>query len=108
MSIPSGDEVRDVIKENVYDPEIGLNVVDLGLIYGVDVDKKDDGKNRAMVTMTLTSPGCPVGPHIIGSIQSYVHKAYPDLDEIDVHVVWEPMWNPDMMTQEAKDLLGFF
>ncbi len=108
MSIPTGDDVREVIKENVDDPEIGLNVVDLGLIYDVEVDKKDDGKNRAMVTMTLTSPGCPVGPHIIGGIQSYVHRAYPELDEIDVHVVWEPMWNPDMMTQEAKDLLGFF
>ncbi len=108
MSLPTGDDVREVIKENVYDPEIGLNVVDLGLIYDVEVDKKDDGKNRAMVTMTLTSPGCPVGPHIIGGIQNYVHRAYPELDEIDVHVVWEPMWNPDMMTQEAKDLLGFF
>ena len=107
MGLPTGDNVLDVIRENVYDPEIGLNVVDLGLIYGVDIENKD-GKNRAMVTMTLTSPGCPVGPHIIGGIQQYVHKAYPELDEIDIHVVWDPMWNPDMMTQEAKDLLGFF
>ncbi len=107
MGLPTGDEVREVIKENVFDPEIGLNVVDLGLVYDVAVEEKD-GKGRAMVTMTLTSPGCPVGPHIIGGIQSCVHKGYPELDEIDVHVVWEPMWNPDMMTQEAKDLLGFF
>jgi metal-sulfur cluster biosynthetic enzyme len=107
MGLPNGDSVRDVIKENVFDPEIGLNVVDLGLIYDVDIEEKD-GKNRAMITMTLTSPGCPVGPAIIGGIQSYVHKSYPELDEIDVHVVWDPMWNPDMMTQEAKDLLGFF
>ncbi len=107
MALPTADEVRDVIKETVYDPEIGLNVVDLGLIYDVDVEDKNDNA-MAQITMTLTSPGCPVGPHIIGGIQQYVHKAFPELDQINVHVVWEPMWNPDMMTQEAKDLLGFF
>ena len=107
MSLPTADEVRDVIRENVYDPEIGLNVVDLGLIYGVDV-AEDKGTKKANIEMTLTSPGCPVGPHIIGGIQTYIHKSFPELDEIDVHVVWDPMWNPDMMTQEAKDLLGFF
>ncbi len=107
MALPTADDVREVIKEIVYDPEIGLNVVDMGLIYDLDVEEKN-GKKRAQVTMTLTSPGCPVGPHIIGGIQTYVHQAFPELDEINVHVVWDPLWSPDMMTQEAKDLLGFF
>jgi metal-sulfur cluster biosynthetic enzyme len=107
MAVPNADEVRDVIRENVYDPEIGLNVVDLGLIYDVDIEQVEE-KNKAHITMTLTSPGCPVGPHIIGGIQNSVHKQYPELDEINIHVVWDPLWNPDMMTQEAKDLLGFF
>jgi metal-sulfur cluster biosynthetic enzyme len=107
MGAPTSDEVRDVIRENVFDPEIGLNVVDLGLIYDVEVEEQD-AANKASITMTLTSPGCPVGPHIIGGIQKCVHDAYPELKEINVHVVWDPMWNPDMMTQEAKDTLGFF
>ena len=107
MTIPTADEVLEIIRANVYDPEIGLNVVDLGLIYDVDVDVVD-GKNVVNVTMTLTSPGCPVGPTIIGGVQTYVHKEYPDVDAINVHVVWEPLWSPDRMTQEAKDILGFF
>ena len=107
MALPTADEVREVVRANVFDPEIGLNVVDLGLLYDVDVEQAD-GKNKANVTMTLTSPGCPVGPHIIGGVQTYVHEKYPELDEISVHVVWDPLWSPDMMTQEAKDMLGFF
>ena len=96
--------VREVIRQNVHDPELGLNIVDLGLVYGIDVK---EGK-IVDVEMTLTSPGCPVGPQLIAGVQNYVHRTYPDLDEINVHVVWSPMWNPDMMTQEAKDQLGFF
>jgi metal-sulfur cluster biosynthetic enzyme len=96
--------VREVIRQNVHDPELGLNIVDLGLVYGIDVK---EGK-IVDVEMTLTSPGCPVGPQLIAGVQTYVHRSYPDLDEINVHVVWAPMWNPDMMTQEAKDQLGFF
>jgi metal-sulfur cluster biosynthetic enzyme len=104
MAEATEEGVLDVIRKNVYDPEIGLNVVDLGLIYDVKVP---EGK-RADVRMTLTSPGCPVGPQIISGVQTYVHQAYPDLEAINVHVVWTPLWNPDMMTQEAKDQLGFF
>lgn len=104
MAMPTEDSVREVIRKNVFDPEIGLNIVDLGLIYDVKVpDEKS-----VDVKMTLTSPGCPVGPQIIASVQTYVNQAYPDLDAINVHVVWTPMWNPDMMSEEAKDQLGFF
>ncbi len=96
--------VREVLRQNVHDPEIGLNIVDLGLVYGIEVK---DGK-VVNITMTLTSPGCPIGPQIISGVQTYLQRAYPDLDEINVHIVWTPMWNPDMMSQEAKDQLGFF
>jgi metal-sulfur cluster biosynthetic enzyme len=104
MTAPTPDDVREVIRQNVYDPEIGLNIVDLGLVYDIKVP---EGKT-VDVEMTLTSPGCPVGPQLISGVQSYIHQAYPDLDAINVHVVWSPLWNPDMMTQEAKDQLGFF
>jgi len=104
MAAPTEKDVLDVIRKNVFDPEIGLNIVDLGLVYDVKVP---EGKT-VDVEMTLTSPGCPVGPQIIAGVQTYVHKAYPELDAINVHVVWSPLWNPDMMTQEAKDMLGFY
>lgn len=104
MAQATEEGVLDAIRKNVYDPEIGLNIVDLGLIYDVKVPEE----KRVDVKMTLTSPGCPVGPQIIAGVQTYVHQAYPELEAINVHVVWTPMWNPDMMTQEAKDQLGFF
>jgi len=104
MATPNENDVREVIRKNVFDPEIGLNIVDLGLVYDVKVP----GGKTVDVEMTLTSPGCPVGPQIIAGVQTYIHQAYPDLDAINVHVVWSPLWNPDMMTQAAKDQLGFF
>ncbi len=107
MPLPSAEEIREVLRANVYDPEIGLNIVDLGLVYDIAVTE-ENGAKKAEVRMTLTSPGCPVGPQLISGVQTYVHRAFPDLDEINIHIVWEPMWNPEMMTQEAKDLLGFF
>ena len=96
------EKVIDVLRE-VYDPEIPVNIYELGLVYGIDANPE-----QVVIRMTLTSPGCPVGPQLIAGVQTYVHRSYPDLDEINVHVVWSPMWNPDMMTQEAKDQLGFF
>jgi metal-sulfur cluster biosynthetic enzyme len=104
MTTATVEGVREAIRKNVHDPEIGLNIVDLGLVYDVKVT---DGK-VVDVDMTLTSPGCPVGPQIIRGVQMYVNKAFPDLQAINVHVVWTPMWDPGMMSQEAKDQLGFF
>ena len=104
MSTPTADDVREIIRKNVFDPEIGLNVVDLGLIYDVQVA---DGTG-VDIKMTLTSPGCPVGPQIIAGVQTYIKHAYPDLSAINVHIVWSPLWSPDMMSAEAKDALGFY
>ena len=104
MATVTVDGVREAIRKNVHDPEIGLNIVDLGLIYDVKVTEE----KVVDVDMTLTSPGCPVGPQIIRGVQMYVNQTFPGLDAINVHVVWTPMWDPSMMTQEAKDQLGFF
>lgn len=104
MATATVEGVREVLRQNVHDPEIGLNIIDLGLVYGIDVK---DGK-VVDIEMTLTSPGCPIGPQLISGVQTYISRAYPDLDAINVHVVWTPMWTPEMMSQEAKDLLGFF
>jgi metal-sulfur cluster biosynthetic enzyme len=104
MAMPTVEAVREIIRQNVYDPEIGLNIVDLGLVYDIKVT---DGK-VVDVEMTLTSPGCPIGPQIISGVQSCIQRAFPDLDAINVHIVWMPMWGPERMSQEAKDQLGFF
>lgn len=104
MGLPTGAEVRDNLQQKVHDPELMLNIVDIGLIYGVEVTEE----NTAEITMTLTSPGCPAGPQIISDVQRETHEAFPDLEEVNVHLVWTPFWNPDMMSDEAKDELGIF
>jgi metal-sulfur cluster biosynthetic enzyme len=96
------DTVRETIRAEVYDPELGLNIVDLGLVYDITV-----GDSKADITMTLTSPGCPVGPELITNVRRALSQ-YDDLDEVDVHVVFSPPWHPSMMSEEAKDELGYF
>ncbi len=99
------ERVREVIREHVYDPEIGLNVIDLGLVYDIKVLPEE---KKAIVTMTLTSPGCPVGPQILAATERWLHEEIPELDEVEIQLVWTPLWNPSMMSDEAKDMLGIF
>jgi len=103
-TLPTPDEVRAEIKAHVRDPELMMNIVDLGLIYDIEVTSE----KHAEITMTLTSPGCPAGPQIITDVQRTTHNAFPNLDEVNVHLVWTPFWNPDMMSDDAKDELGIF
>ena len=103
-TLPTPAEVRAEIKANVRDPELMMNIVDLGLIYDIEVN----AEKHAEITMTLTSPGCPAGPQIITDVQRTTHNAFPNLDEVNVHLVWTPFWNPDMMSDDAKDELGIF
>lgn len=104
MSLPTSEELKNVLKDRVKDPELMLNIVDLGLVYDVDITEQ----KTAEITMTLTSPGCPAGPEIISNVQRESHQAYPDLDEVNVHLTWTPFWNPDMMSDDARDELGIF
>ena len=104
MSLPTGEEIRGVLQERVIDPELRMNIVDLGLIYDVAVTEE----KTAEITMTLTSPGCPAGPEIITSVQREAHMAFPELEEVNIHLTWTPFWNPDMMSDEAKEELGLF
>lgn len=96
----SADEVREVLK-GVYDPDLHINIVDLGLVYGIDV--KD---HHVDVTMTLTSPACPYGPYLIHQVKDTV-QAMKGITNADVQVVWEPPWGPMMMTEEVRLELGF-
>ena len=95
-------EIMESLKE-VYDPEIGVNIVDLGLIYGVDWDEH---RGRVHVDLTLTSPGCPLGPEIILDIRQALAKI-DDVLEAEVDLVWSPLWHPSMMSEDAKDELGY-
>ena len=95
------DAVFEAVKE-IIDPEVGINIVDMGLIYGVDIE--DEIVN---ITMTLTSPGCPAGGQLINGTQ-HVTQQLEGVDEVNINVVWTPRWTPEMMTEEAKDELGIF
>ena len=96
------DDVFEGLK-NVYDPEIGINIVDLGLVYDADIDETGD----VLVTMTLTSLGCPLGPVIMQEVNNAL-KDLPGIADTDVKLVWSPPWTPEMMTDEAKDELGIW
>jgi metal-sulfur cluster biosynthetic enzyme len=96
------EQVRENLK-NVYDPEIGINIVDLGLIYDVDVADEGD----VLVTMTLTSLGCPLGPVIVQETTNALADL-PGLGTVDVKIVWSPPWTPDLMTEDARDELGIW
>ena len=95
------DEVRDALKE-VIDPELGVNIVDLGLIYEVKL-----AEGVCDLTATLTSPGCPLGPEIVANIRRALSR-FEDVEDVQVHIVFSPPWHPAMMSDDAKDELGYF
>jgi metal-sulfur cluster biosynthetic enzyme len=100
VCMPTSDEVTEALT-NVIDPELGLDFVELGLIYEVEVENED-----VFVTFTLTSPGCPIGPQVSDQIKEYVGE----LDGVaDVHpkMVFSPPWTPDLMSEDAKFALGY-
>lgn len=92
-------DVYDALRE-CYDPEIPVNIVDLGLVY--DVKIIDDWVG---VKMTLTAPGCPAHTWISQNVRNRLLQI-PGIKDADVRIVWEPMWNPSMMSDEAKKILG--
>ncbi|MBI3036340.1 DUF59 domain-containing protein [Candidatus Woesearchaeota archaeon] len=95
----SKESILDQLKQ-VEDPELRCNIVDLGLIYGVKIDN-----GMVVIDMTLTSPACPVGPYIIAEVEKAVKKM-AGVTGVTVNVVWEPLWSPDRMSEEAKVALG--
>lgn len=88
-----------------YDPEIPVNIVDLGLVYDCRLIKKDDGRTRVEVKMTLTAPGCGMGPAIAHDAQSKI-LAIDGVDEADVQLVWDPPWNQSMISEAGRMKLG--
>lgn len=95
------DQVEAALK-NVYDPEIPVNIVDLGLVYEIEI--KDEGK--VQIKMTLTAPGCPVAGDIVFDVQTKV-EAIEGVNDVHVQLTFDPPWDKEMMTEEAKLELGF-
>ena len=100
------DKVREVLKQ-VVDPELFVNIVDLGLIYEVKIDEQPDGNSNVAVEMTMTSPACPAGPQLLGQSKDVVSRL-EGVGEVDIRLVMDPPWTPDRMTEDARDQLGIF
>ena len=98
--MPTKEEVTEALRQ-VEDPELGMDIVDLGLLYDVEVA---DGKVK--VVHTLTSMGCPVGPMIQERINE-VTRTVPGVEDVEVELTWDPPWTPDKMSEDAKFILGF-
>ena len=101
------DQIREELKK-VVDPELFVNIVDLGLIYVVDVQPAEqDGQHNVRIEMTMTSPMCPAGPQLVAQSKQVVGQLEGAAD-VEVKVVMDPPWTPDRMTEDARDQLGIF
>jgi metal-sulfur cluster biosynthetic enzyme len=94
------EDVLEVLRQ-VEDPELGMDIVDLGLLYEVEVEG-----SKVKVTYSLTSMGCPAGPLIAGDIDRAAREV-PGIEEVDLELTFDPPWTPDRMSEDAKFILGF-
>ena len=99
-----GEDVVKVLK-SIYDPEIPVDIVDLGLIYDVTVTELENGLHHVAVKMTLTAPGCGMGPHLVMEAKDRI-EALEGVEAADVDMVWDPPWNQEMVSEEGKMKLG--
>jgi FeS assembly SUF system protein len=95
------DKIEDALR-TVYDPEIPVNIFDLGLVYGIKVS--DD--NKVNVTMTLTAPACPVAPEIVFNVENKIREI-EGVNDVHIQLTFDPPWTREMMSEEAKLELGF-
>ena len=101
---PANDITEDSVRlalRRVKDPDLNLNIVDLGLVYNIIVDEG----NRVIVDMSLTSPGCPAGPQIMGDAERTI-QAMPGVGKVVINLVWEPFWTPDRMEPKVRAFMG--
>ena len=98
--MPTEEEVLEALRQ-VEDPELGMDIVELGLLYDVEVEGP-----KVKVIHTLTSMGCPVGPMIQENIDQ-IARAIPDVEDVEVELTWDPPWSPEKMSDDAKFILGF-
>jgi metal-sulfur cluster biosynthetic enzyme len=97
--MPTRDEVFEALRQ-VEDPELGMDIVDLGLLYDAEIEG-----SKVKIIHSLTSMGCPAGPMIQEDIHSVV-AALPDVEDVEIELTWDPPWTPDRMSDDAKFILG--
>jgi metal-sulfur cluster biosynthetic enzyme len=98
--MPTEEEVREALT-NVIDPELGLDFVELGLVYDIEVEDSE-----VFVTFTLTTPGCPIGPQVTEQMKEFVGEL-DGVEKVHPNMVFSPPWSPDMMSEDAKFALGY-
>lgn len=99
--MPTEEAIRAALR-GVIDPEVGMNVVDLGLVYGIEI-----APGRVRVNMTMTTPACPMGAMIAEDAREAIRDIAPEAAEIDVQLVWDPPWDSSMMSEHAKKHFGW-
>ena len=104
--MPLSEETILAAMRQVRDPELMVNIVDLGLVYGIGVDVVDD-KSNIRIIITMTTPACPFGPELIREVKDVVGRL-EGAGNVEVQVTLSPPWTPDRMTEEARDELGMF
>ena len=100
-AMPTGEDVRNVLR-NVIDPEVGLNIVDLGLIYGVAVSE-----NRLHIDLTMTTPACPMSEMILDNARQALAPLMPEGAAIELNLVWDPPWDASKMSEYAREYFGW-
>jgi len=104
--MPVSEESILAAMRQVKDPELLVNLVDLGLVYGIGVDEVE-GKSNVHIIMTMTTPACPFGPELIQEVKDVV-GGMEDVGTVEVQITLSPPWTPDRMTEDARDELGLF
>ena len=100
-TLPTEDQILAVL-EKVKDPELGVSIVDLGLVYGIQV-----AGSAIEISMTMTSAGCPLADVLEAEAREALQEAFPQMSSVQVGIVWEPQWSPMMMSWRAKQQLGW-
>ena len=86
----------------IIDPELGINIVDLGLVYSVDIEA-----NQVQVAMTMTTPACPLSGMLTGDAEAAIWQSVAEVESVQIRLVWEPPWNPDLISEQGKVELGW-
>jgi len=94
---------------SVDDPEAGMNIVELGLVYGVEATPVRNAPARwiANVRMTMTSAACPLGDYLTDAVRNALQARFPEIEEVNVELVWDPPWTPERMSEEARNFFGW-
>jgi metal-sulfur cluster biosynthetic enzyme len=98
---PLANQIRSALRE-VIDPEVGINVIDLGLVYDLQIQD-----NQVRILMTMTSPACPLNSFLSDAIKTTITQSVPQVRSVEVKMVWEPPWSPEKMSEKARRQLGF-